>query len=212
MGAHSGVLKYLLMHGADVNAADIDGASSIHFAALNSNDEIVIALIEAKAKVDAKDQHGMTPLHNAALASSDSGVLPLRSLIESGAEVGQTDTVGRTALHFAAGMDHEAVVTCLIAYGANVNSTDDINGWTALHWAADKGYEGIARCLIKCGAKLDLQDKFGNIAARYADDAGHTLLGAELRDSPQGNGVCHAPSWSTTSSENHTLLYAEDSS
>ena len=44
--------------------------------------------------------------------------------------------------------------------------------WTALHWAADKGYEGIARCLIKCGAQLDVKDKFGNVAAVYADEEG----------------------------------------
>jgi len=136
-------------------------------------------------QVDVSDQHGMTPLHGSALASSDSGVLPIRTLIESGAEVGQIDMFGRTALHFAAGMDHEAVVACLIAYGANVNTTDDINGWTALHWAADKGYEGIARCLLKCGAQLDIKDKFGRTAAFYAEDGGYKLLATELRASQQ---------------------------
>ena len=128
-----------------------------------------------------RDQHGMTPLHGSALASSDSGVLPIRTLIEAGAEVGQVDMFGRTALHFAAGMDHEAVVACLIAYGANVNATDDINGWTALHWAADRGYDGIARCLIKCGAELDIEDNFGKTAAVYAKDGGYNLLEVELR-------------------------------
>jgi ankyrin repeat protein len=159
----------------------------LHFAALNSNDDMVNLLIEAEAKVDAYDQHGMTPLHGSALASSDSGVLPIRTLIEAGAEVDQTDMFGRTALHFAAGMDHEAVLACLIAYGANVNTTDDINGWTALHWAADKGYEGIARCLLKCGSSLELQDKFGKTAAAYAEDGGHKFLAVELRGSGGGS-------------------------
>jgi len=181
MRSHMQVMRYLINHDADVNMTDMDGTSVLHFATLNSNDDMVNLLIEARAQIGASDQHGMTPLHDAALASSDSGVLPIRSLIEASAQVGQTDMFGRTALHFAAGMDHEAVVACLIAYGANVNSTDDINGWTALHWAADKGYEGIAHCLLKCGAKLDLKDKFGKTAAFYADDGGHTLLAAELR-------------------------------
>lgn len=39
------------LEGADVNSTDVDGTSALHFATLNSNDEMVNLLIEARAKV-----------------------------------------------------------------------------------------------------------------------------------------------------------------
>ena len=101
-------------------------------------------------------------------------------LIDAGAPVSQQDNFGRTALHFGAGLDHEGVVACLLAHGADANAVDDINGWTALHWASDKGYHGIGEILVEEGADLSIQDKFGHTALHYATEDGHAEMFATL--------------------------------
>ena len=71
------------------------------------------------------------------------------------------DNFGRTALLNAAFSGNLAVVTWLIANGANL-SHQDKNGYTALHFAAQEGHTETVALLLKNGANKDTQDKHGN--------------------------------------------------
>jgi len=55
------IAKMLLEAGADINVAQMSGATPLHSAAHNGNIELLIVLLEAGANVNAKMEDGKTP-------------------------------------------------------------------------------------------------------------------------------------------------------
>jgi ankyrin repeat protein len=60
-----GAAQDLISRGADVNAADGTGMTSLHWAAVEGNLELVRLLVEKGAKVDVRDREKKTPLEKA---------------------------------------------------------------------------------------------------------------------------------------------------
>jgi ankyrin repeat protein len=56
------LVKYLLAHGADVNARDANGRTPLHFAVNQRDVELMRVLLDARADPDAKDSAGETVL------------------------------------------------------------------------------------------------------------------------------------------------------
>lgn len=67
--------------------------------------------------------------------------------------VGQQDTTGMTALHWAAASGNIEVVQLLLEHGADVNAQSKFSG-TALLMACDKGYVRIVELLLVYGADV----------------------------------------------------------
>jgi ankyrin repeat protein len=59
------IAKMLLEAGADINVAQMSGATPLHSAANNGNIELLIVLLEAGADVNAKMEDGKTPADKA---------------------------------------------------------------------------------------------------------------------------------------------------
>src|SRR5215204_283260 len=71
-------VKKLLKEGADVNGAQGDGMTALHWAALNGDAELASMLLVAGANVSAKTRlGGYTPLHLAAQIGNASVIAPL---------------------------------------------------------------------------------------------------------------------------------------
>jgi len=58
----SGVVAFLVEHGADVNAKDNNGITPLMYAVEKGDSEVVAFLVEHGAKVNAKDNYGDTPI------------------------------------------------------------------------------------------------------------------------------------------------------
>src|SRR5690606_29208560 len=78
------VVRTLVKQGADVNAAQGDGMTALHWAAANGDVELARMLVYAGAHLEAVTRHGAhTPLHVAARSGRGAVV---RALLEAGSD------------------------------------------------------------------------------------------------------------------------------
>ncbi len=156
--------------GLDVNAAEPDGTTPLHYAVQNGNLDLVKALIRAKARVNAKNRYGVAPLWLAATNGQDAVV---EALLRAGANASDTRAEsGETVLMIAAMAGHPAVVQRLVAYGADPSTKDAIRGQTALMWAAAEGHPEAATVLVNAGADLEVRSSTGMTPLMFAIRAG----------------------------------------
>ncbi|RKQ63180.1 ankyrin repeat protein [Thermovibrio guaymasensis] len=89
--------KFLVKHGANVNAKDFFGITPLHQAVISGSYKVAKFLIKNGAEVNAKDNYGYTPLHLAAIYNRPKIA---KLLIENGADVNAKDNYGNTPLHY----------------------------------------------------------------------------------------------------------------
>src|SRR5690349_13500936 len=87
MNKNSEAVRTLLAKKADVNAAQTDGATALHWAVRWDDVETVNALIQAGANVNAANREGATPL---SLASVNANPAVLERLLQAGANPNAT--------------------------------------------------------------------------------------------------------------------------
>ena len=92
--------------------------------------------------------------HSLFSASENGQFDVVRSLLEHGADVDETDSVRRTALLVVSSNGKLQVAKLLIEHGANVNSRD-ADGWTPLHMASRHGHLDVVRLLLDHNADLN---------------------------------------------------------
>src|SRR5262249_51970390 len=80
-------IRTLLQKGIDVNTAQADGTTALHWAAYNDDAELVKLLIEARANVNALNRYGVPPL---ALASTNGNSSIITQLLYAGADANTT--------------------------------------------------------------------------------------------------------------------------
>jgi ankyrin repeat protein/predicted NAD-dependent protein-ADP-ribosyltransferase YbiA (DUF1768 family) len=141
-------MHQLLDKRADVNAAQIDGMTALHWAAYHDNADAAGSLIEAEADVKAANRYGVTPL---SIACTNGNAAIVKRLLEAGADANMSLPGGETALMTAARTGIPAVVDELIERGADVKAKEQ-SGQTALMWAAAEGHAQVVEALIKAGA------------------------------------------------------------
>ncbi|KAI8514579.1 Unconventional myosin-XVI [Branchiostoma belcheri] len=170
VNGHTGVVKLLIQHGADVGARDKYDRTALHRTSDYGQTGVVELLIQHGADVGARDENGRTALHWASV-NGHTGVVKL--VIQHGADVEARDNDGGTALHQAIRKRHTRIVELLIRHGAHVTARDK-GGMTALHWASGNGQTGIVEMLIQHGADVGARDKYGRTALFWASRRGQT--------------------------------------
>ena len=127
-------VRALIAAGADVNTAQGDGMTGLHWAAHNGATEIARLLLGAGADRDMTTRLGdHTPLHVASRAGQASTV---SVLLDAGAAVNALTTTGATPLHFAATAGNVDTLTALLDHGADANAREPVWGQTPLMFAA----------------------------------------------------------------------------
>ena len=104
------VVKLLLAHSADVDSSDKNGATVLHWAAIQNSAEVAKLLLAHSADVNSTDILGQTALHRAAYTNS---VDVAKVLIENSADVDITNKNGQTALQVAEKEGHQEMVELL---------------------------------------------------------------------------------------------------
>jgi uncharacterized protein len=143
-------LRALLQQGADVNAAEADGTTALHWASYRDDGDSADLLIRAGANVNAANDLGATPLWTASLNGSDAMV---RRLLAAGANPNAALLAGETPVMVASRSGKPAVVEQLIAKGANVNA-HGARGQTALMWAVSQQHPDVVQVLLAHGADI----------------------------------------------------------
>jgi ankyrin repeat protein len=179
-----GTVRSLLGRGVDVNQAQADGMTALHWAAYHDDLESAKLLLAAKADVRSANRYGVTPLSlactngdeaivallleggadpNAKLRGNETALMtaartgrlgPVKALIARGADVNAREWRGQTALMWAAAEGHAAVVSALLGAGADFR-TPLPSGFTPLFFAVREGRTDVVRVLLKAGAEVN---------------------------------------------------------
>jgi ankyrin repeat protein len=144
-------LRRLLATGEDVNAAQVDGTTALHWAAYHDDAETAALLERAGANVNAVNRYGVPPL---AQACTNGNAAMVNLLLQAGAYPNATLKGGETVLMLAARSGNVAAVKALLARGAKPESRERL-GQTALMWAAAEGHTAVVRALLDAGASLN---------------------------------------------------------
>src|SRR6266487_3482574 len=137
-------LRALLRKKADVNVAEADGTTALHWASYADDLETVDLLIRAGALVNAANDLGVTPLWTASLNGS---AAIARRLLAAGANPNAALLLGETPVMVAARSGNAEVVEMLLAKGANANARA-ARGQTALMWAVAQKHSSVVKALI----------------------------------------------------------------
>ena len=186
----------LLTQGVDVNAAQPDGATALHWAAHWDDRDTAEQLIRQGASVNAANEFGVTPL---ALACVNGSAPMIEMLLAARANPNATLPTGETALMTAVDTGKVDAVKALLAHGANVNVREARMGQTALMWAMAERHVEVARALIEGGADVRARShgEFTPLlfAAREGDIPAARLLlghGADVTETAaDGSSVLH---------------------
>jgi len=148
----NGAVRALLKQAADVNAAQPDGMTALHWAATRDDVELAQMLLYAGANVKATTRiNAYTPL---LLAAKNGNRAVMDPLLKAGADVNARTSNGTTALMFAAASGNTDAVTVLLDHHADVNAKESVRGLTALMFAAAANRAAVVGVLAKHGADL----------------------------------------------------------
>lgn len=184
-------VRALVRGGADVNAAQGDGMTALHWAADRGDAELASVLLYAGANPDAGTRIGRyTPLHIAARQARRDVV---GVLLGAGANpVARTTNSGATPFHLAAASGDPEIVSAMLEHGADPDITEGAWGQTPLIFAASNNRTEAIRVLLAAGADPNKSARSVDVkeweAADRAASARLTDALDEFREKERGRG------------------------
>ena len=170
-------VRTLLKQRPDVNAADVEGMTPLHWAAHWDDLATVKQLLAMGASPKVANRYGVTPLHEAATVANAEMV---NALLRAGADPNAAYGDGETPVMVAARTGNASVVKLLLEGGADVDAAEKFRGQTALMLAVVENHAPVVSALIAAGA---------NVNARTAEYNFQKLTGGAggiIHDRPQG--------------------------
>jgi ankyrin repeat protein len=162
-----------------------DGGSANHelevallVAAHTGQPGLVRRLLEAGAPVTARNLHGQSAL-DLALSSGGARDEVIAALLAGGMD---PDAGRRSPLYAAVHRSDDALVSMLLAAGANPDSDNGSDGISALMCAAMHGDLPILEALLAAGADPTAKSRQGMTAAQLAERGGKAEAAQRLQD------------------------------
>jgi ankyrin repeat protein len=138
---------------AEVNAAQPDGMTALHWAVEREDLDMTNLLLGAGADINQTNRTGVRPLY---LAARNGNAQIIERLLAAGEDANAVLTgEGETVLMLTAYTGNPAAVKVLLDHGADPN-IQQFRGQTALMWAAAEGHADVVRQLLARGADPSL--------------------------------------------------------
>ena len=193
-------VRLLLKGGADVNVAQGDGMTALHWSAENRSVEMAAMLIYAGANVEAVTRiGGYTPLH---LASRSGSAAIVQELLEAGANPTVASSAGgATPLHFAASASSRGSVISLLDHGAEIDARESAWGQTPLMFAASLGRTEIVELLLSRGADVSVTTSTVYLPALQDADRAARQRRDKVLDGFRAQDISGSESWRPSPTE-----------
>ncbi len=172
---HLEVARFLLEHGANVDAKDWQGYTPLQ--SFSRDVEVMRLLLDFGADANVRNLASWALLHNAA-CNGDYELT--RILLQHNADVNVKGFMDLTPLHYASEEGHVEVVRLLIEHGANI--AQDTPFGTPLHMASRQGMLEVVRLLFAHGADVHTPSELNNTAFQEASVRGFSEIAQLLLD------------------------------
>jgi ankyrin repeat protein len=151
-------VRHLLQQKADVNTAQVDGSTALHWAVQANDVELVDLLIRAGAKPSVANKAGAVPM---LLACQNGNAEIIERLLAAGADPNADLTeFGDTGLMLASRTGKLDAVKVLLDHNSKVNSVEKWGGTTALMWAVAEKHPDVVKVLIERGADVNAKSYY----------------------------------------------------
>jgi len=147
-------VRSLIQQKADVNAAQPDGMTALHWAVRQNDLDTAQMLLRAGARPDTATRYGVTPFH---FACENGNVAMIDLLLRSGVSANSKNPGGETALMTVSRVGNIEAVKLLLDKGATVNAKESTRGQTALMWAVLENHPAVVKLLLEGGADINAQ-------------------------------------------------------
>ena len=169
---HVQACRLLCQDSGDVDVRDLQGRTTLHFAASSGQLQVVQMLIERGADINARDNADSTPLYETLdyinYKSADRYFDVMQVLLEHGADVDAQNNAQWTPLHRASYYGSLRATRVLLEHNANVWLRNN-KGRTALHYARQPD---VVQLLLDQGVDADIQDDDGATTLHAASSEG----------------------------------------
>jgi len=145
-------VRTLLRQKTNVNAAEADGTTALHWAVRADDQELIRLLLAAGANARAANRYGVTPLQ---LAATNGSVATAQALLKAGANPNAVLPEGETVLMTAARAGQADLLKVLLDGGAELNVREKWYGETALIWATAENHPAAVQLLLERGADVN---------------------------------------------------------
>jgi uncharacterized protein len=168
-------VRTLLKAGIDVNIAQGDGSTALHWAVQYDDFATVDLLLRAGSHANVANDLGVTPLY---LSCTNRNAPMVEKLLAAGANPNAKLLNGETVLMNCARTGNPASVKALLNAGANANAKEPEHDQTALMWAAAEKHPEAVRVLIQAEADVRARSRTyaQNVTSEVTQRAGREEL------------------------------------